>query len=178
MFASLSKGDFPKGEGRKPAEGAGRGERPEEKQKGGEREREREREREGRGRKRRNKEEEEEEEEEGESGFSPSRRSPSNDVPADTGESREPRGGEKSGKARGARKRKRLGARNRWGRERERERERENQPPDASYYDAQGATPRASPEGEQPSGGGGKGMAAAGVAKTLIRSSGHVGLFL
>lgn len=65
-----------------------------------------------------------------------------------------------------------------WQREPTGERERQNQPPDASYYDAQGATPRASLEGEPPAGGGGKGVAEAGVAKTLIRSSGHVGLFL
>lgn len=65
-----------------------------------------------------------------------------------------------------------------WQREPTGVRERQNQPPDASYYDAQGATPRASLEGEPPAGGGGKGVAAAGVAKTLIRSSGHVGLFL
>lgn len=58
------------------------------------------------------------------------------------------------------------------------EREGESQPPDASYHDAQGTTPRATLEGEPRSGGGEKGVAAAGVAKTLIRSSGHVALFL
>lgn len=50
--------------------------------------------------------------------------------------------------------------------------------PDASYHDAQGATPRASLEGEREKVEGTDKDAAAGVAKTLIRSSSHVDPFL
>jgi len=50
--------------------------------------------------------------------------------------------------------------------------------PDASYHDAQGETPRASLEGEREKVEGADKDAAAGVAKTLIRSSSHVDPFL
>lgn len=57
-------------------------------------------------------------------------------------------------------------------------REGRRQRPDASYHDAQGATPRASLEGEREKVEGAGENVAAGVAKTLIRSSSHVAPFL
>jgi len=102
-------------------------------------------------------------------------------VPADTADSREARGGEKSGKARGWRERgeiERGRGRKDVRQELTRVREGRRQRADASYHDAQGATPRASLEGEREKVEGAGEDATAGVAKTLIRSSSHVAPFL